>query len=198
MDELLSVILLIVVYAIAFSVKGKGKKNKKASPAQRRSASLPEEAFAGQSARAVAKNRTKEPRQPAQAGQHPVMAKAMREEQRPGAAKAGQGEQRVSGVQAAAVVPEVHGVRPSGAASDRQGMRYVRPDQERMQAAGEGEDPCHVGAAPARRREPPHQEEERALRGLSTEDVWRGVVMSEILMRPRERAALRRARRRMP
>ena len=56
MDELLSVILLIVVYAIAFSVKGKGKKNKKASPAQRRSASLPEEAFAGQSARAVAKN----------------------------------------------------------------------------------------------------------------------------------------------
>lgn len=60
--------------------------------------------------------------------------------------------------------------------------------QEEMDAAGEGEDPCHGGHAP----EPaPAQtadlfvdvQEEEAL----SQDVLRGVIMSEILTRPCER-----------
>ena len=50
-------------------------------------------------------------------------------------------------------------------------------DQQAMEQAGEGEDPCHAGAAPFE------------------SDVLRGVVMSEVLTRPSERAALRRMKR---
>lgn len=68
-------------------------------------------------------------------------------------------------------------------------------DQQTMEQAGEGEDPCHAGAAPER---PPMDDETRGedvQRAAFASDVLRGVVMSEVLTRPSERAALRRMKR---
>ena len=68
-------------------------------------------------------------------------------------------------------------------------------DEQAMEQAGEGEDPCHAGAAPER---PPMDDETRETdvqRAAFESDVLRGVVMSEVLTRPSERAALRRMRR---
>ena len=68
-------------------------------------------------------------------------------------------------------------------------------DEQAMEQAGEGEDPCHAGAAPER---PPMDDETRetdAQRAAFESDVLRGVVMSEVLTRPSERAALRRMKR---
>ena len=70
-----------------------------------------------------------------------------------------------------------------------------RADQQAMEQAGEGEDPCHAGAAPER---PPMDDETKetdAQRAAFESDVLRGVVMSEVLTRPSERAALRRMKR---
>lgn len=189
MDEFLSIILLIVVYAIAFSAKGKEKKKKRAASAQKHSRPLPEEAFAGQSARTVAAKRKKELQHSQPALQRRTSAaKDMQTEQLAKAAEA---------VQAAPALRVEQTMLPD-IAPEKRGMRLVNIDQERMQAAGEGEDPCHVGAAASRRHEPLQQDEERAPWRLSAEDVWRGVIMSEVLMRPQERAALRRIKRRMP
>ena len=71
-------------------------------------------------------------------------------------------------------------------------------DQQAMEQAGEGEDPCHAGAAPERPPEPGEAyepTEEEARRAAFQSDVLRGVIMSEILMRPGERAAVRRMKR---
>lgn len=68
-------------------------------------------------------------------------------------------------------------------------------DQQAMEQAGEGKDPCHAGAAPER---PPMDDETRegdVQRAAFESDVLRGVVMSEVLTRPSERAALRRMKR---
>ena len=68
-------------------------------------------------------------------------------------------------------------------------------DQQAMEQAGEGEDPCHAGAAPER---PPMDDETKETdvqRAAFESDVLRGVVMSEVLTRPSERAALRRMKR---
>lgn len=68
-------------------------------------------------------------------------------------------------------------------------------DQQTMEQAGEGEDPCHAGAAPER---PPMDDETKETdvqRAAFESDVLRGVVMSEVLTRPSERAALRRMKR---
>lgn len=68
-------------------------------------------------------------------------------------------------------------------------------DEQAMEQAGEGEDPCHVGAAP---ETPPMDDETRkedGQRAAFESDVLRGVVMSEVLTRPSERAALRRMKR---
>ena len=61
-------------------------------------------------------------------------------------------------------------------------------DEQAMEQAGEGEDPCHAGAAP-KRPEPDEAYEP------TEEEARRGVIMSEILMRPGERAAVRRMKR---
>ena len=70
-------------------------------------------------------------------------------------------------------------------------------DEQAMEQAGEGEDPCHVGAAPKRPEPDEAYEptEEEARRTAFQSDVLRGVIMSEILMRPGERAAVRRMKR---
>lgn len=83
--------------------------------------------------------------------------------------------------------------------------------QAQMQAAGEGEDPCHRGgivleATPvpraagmmdAEKDSPvyasPFDADEDARREQLRRDLVRGVVMSEILTTPRQRRALRRA-----
>ena len=68
-------------------------------------------------------------------------------------------------------------------------------DEQAMEQAGEGEDPCHAGAAP---ETPPMDDETRETdvqRAAFESDVLRGVVMSEVLTRPSERAALRRMKR---
>ena len=68
-------------------------------------------------------------------------------------------------------------------------------EMQAMEQAGEGEDPCHAGAAPER---PPMDDETKETdvqRAAFESDVLRGVVMSEVLTRPSERAALRRMKR---
>ena len=74
---------------------------------------------------------------------------------------------------------------------------YKRQDEQAMEQAGEGEDPCHAGAAPKRPEPEEAYEptEEEARRAAFQSDVLRGVIMSEILMRPGERAAVRRMKR---
>lgn len=68
-------------------------------------------------------------------------------------------------------------------------------DQQTMEQAGEGEDPCHAGAAPERPPMDDETREEDVQRAAFESDVLRGVVMSEVLTRPSERAALRRMKR---
>lgn len=68
-------------------------------------------------------------------------------------------------------------------------------DQQMMEQAGEGEDPCHAGAAPERPPMDDETREEDVQRAAFESDVLRGVVMSEVLTRPSERAALRRMKR---
>ena len=70
-------------------------------------------------------------------------------------------------------------------------------DEQAMEQAGEGEDPCHAGAAPKRLTQ--EEEDESAgkdeQRAAFQSDVLRGIIMSEILTRPGERAAVRRMKR---
>ena len=70
-------------------------------------------------------------------------------------------------------------------------------DEQAMEQAGEGEDPCHAGAAPKRPEPDEAYEptEENARRAAFQSDVLCGVIMSEILTRPGERAAVRRMKR---
>ena len=69
--------------------------------------------------------------------------------------------------------------------------------QEAFAQSGEGEDPCHAGGAP---EDVPDDafwiEEERDAQRAFAQDVLRGVVMSEILTRPCDRAPLQKNRRR--
>ena len=70
--------------------------------------------------------------------------------------------------------------------------------EQQFEAAQEGEDPCHAGGVTAVRLEH-HDGEEASEADLEAmrqdSDILRGVIMSEVLMRPAERAALRRIRR---
>lgn len=70
--------------------------------------------------------------------------------------------------------------------------------EQEFEAAQEGEDPCHAGGAVTMRLE--HHDEEHmpetdAENMRQDSEILRGVIMSEVLMRPAERAALRRIRR---
>ena len=70
--------------------------------------------------------------------------------------------------------------------------------EQEFEAAQEGEDPCHAGGVTAVRLEH-HDGEDASEADLEAmrldSDILRGVIMSEVLMRPAERAALRRIRR---
>ena len=71
--------------------------------------------------------------------------------------------------------------------------------EQQFEAAQEGDDPCHAGGVTAVRLE--HHDGEDAPEAADLEamrldsDILRGVIMSEVLMRPAERAALRRIKR---
>ena len=80
---------------------------------------------------------------------------------------------------------------------DEPRIHLHQADEQAMEQAGEGEDPCHAGAAPKR---PSLDDEDEPMetdtpRAAFESDVLRGVVMSEVLTRPSERAALRRMKR---
>ena len=66
--------------------------------------------------------------------------------------------------------------------------------QAQMTLAGEGEDPCHAGGRGAEPSEAAVVQGET--HSVLAQDVLRGVIMSEILTRPHERAAQYAARRR--
>lgn len=75
---------------------------------------------------------------------------------------------------------------------DQKRMHLHEVTDEQMLHAAEGEDPCHAGGntAPAVEPEIYLEEEQQAF----ARDVLRGMIMSEILMRPHERAAIRKGR----
>ena len=80
---------------------------------------------------------------------------------------------------------------------DEPRIHLHQADEQTMEQAGEGEDPCHAGAAPKR---PSLDDEDEPMetdtrRAAFERDVLRGVIMSEVLTRPSERAALRRMKR---
>jgi len=74
---------------------------------------------------------------------------------------------------------------------DQRPMHLHEVSQERLSHAGEGEDPCHVGG----HERMPDTRLDEAQEETLPQNVLRGVIMSEILMRPHERAAIRRSRR---
>lgn len=79
------------------------------------------------------------------------------------------------------------------------GLHLHAATQEQMNAAGEGEDPCHAGGAPRRasEREPIPDAAETAADCAAARELLRGVILSEILERPCERRARLQNRRRM-
>ena len=98
---------------------------------------------------------------------------------------------------------------PLAAASERPGEGFSQADcaagahapglhlhevtQAQLRDAGEGEDPCHAGSAPAVTEEETPQAPGNPLREAMADDLLRGVVMSEILTRPCQRqTAIRR------
>ena len=87
--------------------------------------------------------------------------------------------------------------KPTAKAQERCETRQIHlheVTQQQFARAGEGEDPCHAGGYSALEEEEfafSKTEDAEAL----AQDVLRGVIMSEILTRPQERAALRRGRR---
>lgn len=89
---------------------------------------------------------------------------------------------------------DVHSPEEEDCAS--QPIHLHAPDQAQMTRAGEGEDPCHAGGR--MRSEAPEEIDasvQDEARSALTQDVLRGVIMSEILTRPHERAAQYAARR---
>ena len=79
-------------------------------------------------------------------------------------------------------------------ACDEQPMHLHAVSQRQFADAAEGEDPCHVGGA-ARHEHSSYDSYDEASSETLAQDVLRGVIMSEILTRPHERAVLRRGRR---
>lgn len=65
--------------------------------------------------------------------------------------------------------------------------------QLQMASAAEGEDPCHAGGVSMKHEGMPDNPADND--NVLAQEVLRGVIMSEILTRPQERAAWRRNRR---
>ena len=79
---------------------------------------------------------------------------------------------------------------------DRRPLHLHEVSQQQMNAAGEGEDPCHAGYHALQEEPSPVYEPDAALADPRGQELVRGVIMSEILKRPCERMAERHDRRR--
>jgi len=78
------------------------------------------------------------------------------------------------------------------------GLHLHSVTQLQMEAAEEGEDPCHHGEAPAFEAEdsPIYDQDKAAEKDALMQDMLRGVIMSEILTRPCDKRAMYRNGRR--
>lgn len=76
-------------------------------------------------------------------------------------------------------------------------MHLHEVTNEQMLRAAEGEDPCHAGGIQdAMNSDLDRRPEDDLWQDAGRQDVLRGVIMSEILMRPHERRAMQRSRQR--
>ena len=189
MEDILGIVVVILVYAFVLRGKNKGKKKKNSKGAVKNPAGRGADRAA---AFRQAFSEIPPASAPVQEGERrPAQIRTKLEEEM----HAREAEGKVSGR------PErerrgVDGETPPEKRA-RPGMRFVDVLPNRMRDAGEGEDPCHVGAASREEDVFAPRETDRRKEEALARDVLRGVVMSEILMRPHERAALRRAKRRM-
>lgn len=77
---------------------------------------------------------------------------------------------------------------------DRRRIHLHEVAQTKISAAAEGEDPCHFGGEQMQ-PEAAQDDSMNDMQDALGQDVLRGMIMSEILMRPQERRALQRSRR---
>jgi len=82
----------------------------------------------------------------------------------------------------------------SGQKCDMRRIHLHDVSNQELLHASEGEDPCHAGGM--QHPEEQHEEKCAEFETQQTQDILRGVIMSEILMRPYERRALQRSRQR--
>lgn len=78
---------------------------------------------------------------------------------------------------------------------DMRQMHLHEISQRQFEHAHEGDDPCHVGQSDLTADRESLDMQEMEKNGALAQDMLRGVIMSEVLMRPQDRAALRRGRR---
>lgn len=166
MDDVLGIIVLIVIYALAAGAKKKAGKKTTARTRQ----AAPKRDDRGFGA-AFAPEKGK---QPAREARPERMVTQLQME------LAGEGEDPCH----------------PGMPGHERGIHLHETTQEAMRAAGEGEDPCHAGSAPLPESavyDSPIYASQSEEREALAQDVLRGVIMSEILTRPAERRAMKRA-----
>ncbi len=167
MDDLIGIVVLIL-YLVAAGAAGKNKKKKKAKQraAGSREAQF-EQAFERIAQSVLSAERTQAKKAPEKAQKRAESPKITQEGTDP--------------CHEAVLPPQ----RPA--------MGFKPVTQTAMHAAGEGEDPCHTGDAPEESvlleespvyRSPIFDAEDRE---AFAQDVLRGVIMSEVLMRPGQR-----------
>ena len=82
------------------------------------------------------------------------------------------------------------------ACEDIRQMHLHEVTQRQFADSVEGEDPCHAGGAETvQEDDASYKVLDAECQGALAQDVLRGVIMSEILARPHERALIRRGRR---
>ena len=88
-----------------------------------------------------------------------------------------------------------HGSQKDGRlVCEKQPIHLHEVSQQQFIDASEGEDPCHAGGA-VLQEDSSYEVSDDTNHGMLAQDVLRGVIMSEILKRPHERAAWGRGRR---
>lgn len=157
MEDIFSIIIVLLIYAVAVGSAKKSSAKRKAGK-QKRSERKPQFEHAFEQS-------------PAEGEQ--ISLRDVQEEMRRAAAS----------ISAAPVSAQAER-READCETSRLHLHEVTQDE--LQAAAEGEDPCHGGHAPQIAMAEPFPEEEREPDELSR-DVLRGVIMSEILTRPCER-----------
>lgn len=170
MDDFLSIALVVIIYLVAALSSDKKKRAKKAKRNNTRT-------------ERVNDRRSRQ----AQRGFAAAFDQAQREEKREENRLERRQEQRA----------EKKDVFPPKAACSEKRIHLHEVTQEQMSAAGEGVDPCHVvgeDGAFAMEEESPIYNQQTDTRSELAQDVLRGVIMSEILRRPHERAADKRSR----